>query len=383
MVRRIVALVGWTLLAGVVSGCELTPRFVEESSEIDGFLARKAFSSACVGLKMREDDSLRTYTAEKLAELPHISVANDCLCAALYDAEAHTWDPAVARGVQGSERDDLAECLAPALGDAQVDAENRAELVQLIGGINAKSAFKALEELAASDPDAGVRAGAASGLRPCTACVDTLQSLVSDDADASVRASAAAALKGRTDKQTVAVLTEAATSDAAGEVRAAALDSVVQRRTAKTDEMACSAMMDDEDVQVRIAAIKAFHGSKRASSIKCLKKRLLTEDENAGVRGAALEALGASPSDKAALALCDGIGPFLRLYVKEKIADDIPNTNIIEVQNNRDYERSYECVAKALSQGGYSCYARNHLGHWFNRLGGKTGTPWCPGMPRL
>jgi HEAT repeat protein len=201
-----------------------------------------------VGLTMREDDSLRTYTARKLAELPHIKVANDCLCTALYDAEAHAWDQAVAEGVQSSERDDLAECLTPALSDSEIDAETRPALVKLVGGINAKAAFGALELIATSDPSAEVRAGAASGLRPCKGCVDTLQKLVSDDADATVRAASAAALKGRTDKTSIAVLTAAAQSDDAGEVRAAALDAVVARRTAKTDQMACKAMMDDIDV---------------------------------------------------------------------------------------------------------------------------------------
>ncbi|MFT4622032.1 MAG: HEAT repeat protein [Myxococcota bacterium] len=383
MVRRIVALVGGTLLAGAIAGCELTPRFVEESSEIDAFLARRAFSSACVGLKMREDDSLRTYTAEKLAELAHISVANDCLCAALYDAEAHAYDAAVAAGVQGTERDDLAECLVPAVADTNIDPEHRPELVRLLGGINARSAFSALETIATSDPSPETRAGAAETLRPCGSCVGTLVGLVQSDVSAGVRAAAARALKGRSDKKSIEVLTKAALEDADGEVRAAALDAVVQRKSAKTDDMACTAMMEDADARVRIAAVKAFHGSKRAGSIKCLEKRLLKEDENAGVRAAVLEALGASPSDRAAMVLCDAIGPFLRLYIKDKLADETPNTNIIEVQNNRDYERSYECVAKALGQGGYSCYARNHLGHWFNELGGKTSTPWCPGMARL
>jgi hypothetical protein len=125
-----------------------------------------------------------------------------------------------------------------------------------------------------------------------------------------------------------------------------------------------------------------MHASKRKRSIQCLKKRLLEEEPSGAVREATLAALGASPSDHAAEVLCDAIGPFLRLHVRDQIADRIPGANIIEVQNNRDFERSYECVGKALRQGGYSCYARNHLGHWYKRLGGKASTPWCPGMPR-
>ena len=75
------------------------------------------------------------------------------------------------------------------------------------------------------------------------------------------------------------------------------------------------------------------------------------------VRASTLNALYRSPSDEAALVLCNAIGPFLRMYVKTGIADTLPAVNIIEQQNNRDFERSYECVQKALRQGGYSCYA--------------------------
>src|SRR5690606_29312082 len=106
------------------------------------------------------------------------------------------------------------------------------------------------------------------------------------------------------------------------------------------------------------AAVKAAHGTKRPEVLTCLKKRLLANEESASVRTATLKALGASPSDDAAKALCDGIGPFLRMYVKDQIAERMSGVNIVEIQNNRDWEASYACVQKALGQGGYSCYAR-------------------------
>jgi hypothetical protein len=144
--------------------------------------------------------------------------------------------------------------------------------------------------------------------------------------------------------------------------------------------MVCKAMMDDPDERVRDQAVRSFRGSKRSVAIQCLKKRLYTKEESAVVRASNLDALYRSPSDEAALVLCHAIGPFLRMYVVNGIADSLPAVNIIENQNNRDFERSYECVQKAIRQGGYSCYARNHLGQWMNELGGKASTPWCPGM---
>jgi hypothetical protein len=376
-------LVAVAALIASLASCEMAPRFVETSAEVDTFLARGAYGSACVGLTMRDDDSLRTYTSGKLAEYPHISVATKCICEALYDAELHEFDAAVAEGLAGTHREDLAACLTPALDDVQIESERRPILVRVLGGIDARSAYGSLEKLAGSDPDPSVRRYAAESLRPCSGCVGTLIERLQNDEVAEVRAGAARALKGRSDKTTVAHLTKVALEDDDGGVRAAALDAAVKNRTAKTDAMVCELMMEDPDERVRDVAVRSFEGSKRLSAIKCLKKRLITEEESATVRISTLKALGSSPSDKAALVLCDGIGPFLRLYVKDEIADKIPGTNIIETQNNRDYERSYECVQRALGQGGYSCYARNHLGHWFNELGGKAGTPWCPGMPKL
>ena len=64
------------------------------------------------------------------------------------------------------------------------------------------------------------------------------------------------------------------------------------------------------------------------------------------------------------------------------MAYEIEGADIVRAQNNRDWERSYACVAAAIRQGGYSCYGRNYLGHWMRDLGGKASTPLCPGMRR-
>ncbi len=378
---RTLILAGVTGCLVILTACDLAPRFVKQSAEIDVFLSQRRWSSACVGLKMKGDDNLRTYTAERLVTYPHIKTTTDCLCAAVYDAEKHRFDAAVTAGLKGSERDDLAKCAIPALSDANITGKNRTELVRVLGDIEAKSAYESLEQLVAKDPDAATRAYAADALRPSAGSVPILLEALQKDDDAGVRAAAARSLSGRKDKLVEPVVVKAALDDPDGGVRAAALGAVVKKRSAKTDDMVCKAMMEDPDERVRIEAVRSFQGTKRVSAIKCLEERIMTEEKSSGVRNALFKALSASPSDKAALVLCDAIGPVMRMYVVDQLQDMTPGTNIIETQNNRDYERSFECVKKALSQGGYSCYARNHLGHWMNTLGGKASTPRCPGMP--
>ena len=370
-------LAGWMM---TMVACDMAPRFVKESAEIDAFLSQQRWSSACVGLKMKNDDSLRQYTAERLVTYPHISATTKCLCAAVYDAEKHTFDAMVVSGLKGSERDDLATCVIPAMTDPAITGKDRTELVRVLGDMEAKVAYKSLETLVTEDSDAETRAYAATALRPSSGSMSVLLEALQKDEDPGVRAAAARSLAGRKEKEVEAVVVKVALEDSDGGVRAAALGAVVKKQTSKTDDMVCQMMMEDPDERVRDEAVRAFHGTKRASAIRCLEKRIMAEEESSLVRDSLFKALGASPSDKAALVLCHAIGPVMRMYVKDQLQDRTPGTNIIETQNNRDFERSYECVKKALSQGAYSCYARNHLGHWMNTLGGKASTPKCPGM---
>jgi hypothetical protein len=363
-----------------LAACDMAPRFVKESAEIDAYLSQRRWSSACVGLTMKKDDSLRQYAAERLVTYPHIKTTTDCICAAVYDAEKHTIDAVVVSGLKGSERDDLAACVIPALSDAAITGKDRTELVRVLGDMEAKSAYESLENLVSSDSDAETRAYAAAALRPSGGSVPVLLKALQEDAEPGVRAAAAGALTGRKDKEVEPIVVKAALEDTDGGVRAAALGAVVKKKSSRTDDMVCKMMMDDPDERVRDVAVRAFHGTKRASAIKCLQARVMKEEDSSMVRDSLFKALGASPSDRAALVLCEAIGPVMRMYVTDKLQDHTPGTNIIETQNNRDWERSFDCVKKALSQGGYSCYARNHLGHWMNTLGGKASTPRCPGM---
>lgn len=359
------------------------PRFVDSSEQVDAFIAHNRLSAVCVALKNDRDDSLREYAAKKLAPNKDQQVATDCLCDAVYDAEYGTFDAAVARGIAGSNRGDLARCLMPALdsSNTKLTQEDRVLAVQLMAGIGGADAFDAVAGLLETSENTDVRTAAVVGLQKER---DTHEALLlkvlNTDPHPPARAAAAKVFERSKSEPVVAALLARLADDDDGGVRAAALKSVVKLKLDTTDEMVCKAMMDDPDERVRDQAVRSFRGSKRSVAIQCLKKRLLTQEDSSIVRASTLNALYRSPSDEAALVLCHAIGPFLRMYVKTGIADSLPAVNIIEQQNNRDFERSYECVQKAIRQGGYSCYARNHLGQWMNELGGKASTPWCPGM---
>lgn len=366
------------MLQGLV-GCEVPPRFVQSAAEVDSFLMQKRYRSACVGLSATEG-SLREYTATKLVDLKHVAVANDCLCEALYDPESHEVDLDVAAGLAHAERDDLAECLAPALTDAEVDDSLRARVVLALGAMEASGAYAAIQGLLQHDSPS-VRAGAAEALTRSREAQDALVEALATDEAPEVRAAAALALEGRKSDTVRVALTKAATDDSSGLARGAALKSAAATEKSPTiDQMVCRALMEDEDEAVRLAALEVWHGSKRLTAIRCLEDRMGKDEESGAVRQALLDALAASPNKEAPEVLCRQINPWSRRYIKDKVAPDIEGHDIARAQNDRDYERSYECVQAALRKGGLSCYARNYLGKWMNDLGGKAPTPWCPGM---
>ena len=365
----------------ITSGCD--PRFVDSKEQVDGFLAHNRLSAVCVALKNDQDDALREYSARKLAPNKDSEVATSCLCESIYNPEFQSFDASIARGLKGTNRGDLAKCLMPALDKKDRKEDEIVLAVNLIAGIGGDETYTAMVNLLKTSDSGATREAAARALtKPRDNYQDLLLDRLANDEHAPVRAAVADIFGGSKDEAVVAGLLRALEEDKDGGVRAAALKSVVKLRLDQTDAMVCSAMIDDPDERVRDRAVRSFRGSKRSKAIQCLKKRLLTKEDSTVVRASTLEALGRSPSDEAALVLCNSIGPFLRMYVVDGIAESLPAVNIIETQNNRDFERSYECVQKAIRQGGYSCYARNHLGTWMNELGGKASTPWCPGMTK-
>lgn len=369
----------WMAAALVLAGCD--PRQVDSSEQVDAFLSQGRLSAICVALNNHNDDKLREYATRKLVPNLADPVASDCICKGVYRPQYNEIDESVGRGIEGSGSDALAACVAPALDNPSFDEEKRITTISVLAGMNAPRAYKILGGLLEKDESAKIREMAAKGLIRAR---DDYQALLleklGNDSAPEVRAAIAEGMERVKDEVVVTALLKALHEDKDGGVRAAALKSVVKLRLDETDKMVCDAMMNDLDERVRDQAVRSFRGSKRSVAIQCLKNRLYAKEESTKVRASTLTALGRSPSDEAALVLCHAIGPFLRMYVVDGIAERLPAVNIIETQNNRDFERSYECVEKAIRQGGYSCYARNHLGQWMNELGGKAATPWCPGM---
>ena len=105
---------------------------------------------------------------------------------------------------------------------------------------------------------------------------------------------------------------------------------------------------------------------------------MLTEEESAEVRLAMIEVVKGSPSDESGKILCDSIPFWLKTYLKQGLPENVPGTDIIRAQNDRDWDNSYACVKKALGGSGYSCYARQYSAYWMNELGGKVSVPKCP-----
>lgn len=367
------------LVLSLLVGCEVAPRFVYEASEVDAYLLRGAVKSACVGLENRTDDTLRAYTAERLLELDNDRTADLCLCEALIREDEHRADFAILKALEGSRRDDLATCAATGMGDPEIP--EKARLAEAIGRLDADAGYTALGALATGTEPVELRVAAAKAMKHGPGTKKPLLALLKAD-EAELREAAALSLTGRSgadiEKASRALLKD----DPSLPVRAAALGMLVGTEAPGAQRTVCKVLMEDPEGTMRIGAAKAFHATRERGGIACLKRRLLEDEANPAVRTAAMDALGASPADGAADALCELIAPMMKAYVKDRIAEETEGVDIVRHQNDRDYERSYACVEKALRTPGLSCYARNHLGRWMNDLGGKASRPWCPGMAR-
>lgn len=360
------------LLAGL-AGCEMTPSHVE-SSDIDDALIRDRFATVCVGLEMK-DESVRRYAAEKLQEVQD-PIAAECVCKAL-PHETKGWDSAVANGLKTTSRDDLAGCFAELV--KKPDLPKRVEAVVVLGSMSAPKARSALRDIAQeSGASAEVQAQAIAALAGDPESADVLAAVLASGADSSVRVAAAEGLQIKKNKTAKAAL-RAATEDKDGAVRGTALVGLKKIGASDADELLCEAMLEDDSPEVRRRAVAAYKGTKRASAITCLRKRALTREDDPGVRTKLIEVLKSSPRDEAAKVLCDAIPFFVRSYLDKAMPDKIPGTDIIRAQNDRDYERSYDCVAKAVRAGGYTCYGKAYTAFWFRELGGTAHVPRCPG----
>ncbi len=365
----------FSLLAALLplAACEMTPSHVE-ASDIDDALIRDRFATVCVGLEMKDED-VRRYAAEKLQEVRD-PMAAECVCKAL-PHETRGWDSAVANGLRTTSRDDLAGCFAELV--KRPDLPKRVEAVVVLGTMSAPAARSALAAVAGETGAAPeVRAKAVEALAGDPESAALLASILDSDADPSVRLAAAAGLEIKKNKVAKAALRKAS-SDSDGAVRGTALVGLKKIGASDADELLCTAMLEDESPEVRVRAVGAYRGTRRSSAIACLRKKALSREDDAGVRTKLIEVLKSSPKDEAAAVLCDAIPFFARSYLDRAMPDKVPGTDIIKAQNDRDFENSYACVEKAVRAGGYSCFGKAYVGHWFRELGGSTHVPRCPG----
>jgi hypothetical protein len=355
--------------------CDIPPNHVE-SSDIDNALARKRYNTMCVGLQM-SDDQLRTYTTERLRTIvtdDGTALAEACVCEHVRH-EHHGWDRAIVEGLRGKKGDGMVDCFAELVKDPALP--DRMEAINALAQIPAPIARQTLADIAAGSSPSDQRARAIVAIGSMEDYQSQILPLLKDS-DPVVRAAVAEAIgDGPKSSETKAALREAAT-DESGIVRAAAMSSLKKLAGVGADALLCEAMMSDPDEAVREAAVMSFKGTRRADAIACVRARAMAEEPSAAVREAVLTVLKSSPSDDAADVLCDAIPFWVKTYLKEDIPDKIPGTDIIKAQNDRDWDRSFECVSRASRAGGASCYGKMYIGYWVNQLGGTGYIPACP-----
>ncbi|RME25466.1 MAG: hypothetical protein D6798_08890 [Deltaproteobacteria bacterium] len=369
--------------ASALTGCEITPSHVS-SADIDDALARRHYKTMCVGLEMRDDD-VRRHAADRLESIADndppdpkgLEIGRDCVCEHLVDDRGEL-DLAIAEGLKGSQRDDMVGCLAEVA--ERPDLPNKAEAVRALANTAAKVGRDGLARIAQDTATASeIRVAATQAIAGNADYRDVLLKLATQDSDPAVRAAAALGIAKFEGDDVIAALRKLATEDPEGSVRGAALAALKKARAEGIDELLCTAMMEDESPEVRSRAILAFKGTKRPEAIRCLRTRAFTEEPDASVRGALLTVLKSSPSQDAADVLCDAIPAWVRWYGKDDMPDVVPNADIAKAQNDRDWERSYQCLQRAYSQrGSYSCYGKRYVGWWFKQVGGNGFVNKCP-----
>lgn len=364
----------WLLISGLLSACELTPSYVDRI-DIDDAFARSSYKTVCKGLEMKEDDT-RRYATERLIQVED-PIAGECICTNIVD-EKDGWDDAVAAGLTGTERDELASCFTELV--KKPDLPKRIEAVAALSKIPARVSRDTLAEIAVTPGDSAVRVRAAEAIAGDSLYKEQQLQLASDS-DTAVRAAAIGGLGAvKDDADVLALLRKTAVEDAEGAVRASALRAVKKLEKSGADDLMCTAMMKDESAEVRSAAVGAFRGTKRDEPIACLRERAMTFEEDAGVRDALLGVLKSSPNKGAAKILCDAIPFWMKSYVLEELPEKLPGTSIVQAQNDRDWDNSYACLQRAYAKrGSYSCYGKMHVALWFREVGGTSHVPGCPG----
>jgi len=364
-----------------MAGCVLAPTRVERA-DIDQGLGLGAYHIVCKGLEM-EDPDVREYATTKFHKIEE-PIAAECVCEHIY--REGVWDAAVASGLKGAKRDDMVGCLADVLDDPAVDRE-----IELVAALKLTGAPLVPDRLyafaqRASDPKA--RALAISGLLGSTdpERIDYLLDKLANDPSSEVRSAAMGALKGQKDDRVAAAIRSSYSDDADGVVRLEALRLVAAGRPDDRDALICDSIMNDPAPEVRMAAIGMYKGTKRDVALECLRERTFTNEPDGKVREKLLDILKSSSSDEAEDILCELVPHWLAEYAADEITysagtDQVtvnPGLQVMEAQNDRDYERSLQCAQQAFAQRGkMHCFGKAYLTMWVNTLGGKAHRPGC------
>jgi len=359
----------WMLWA-VLMGCG-DPE-VKRPEDVDRLVLQQNFSAACKGLDS-DWPELRMHTVRSMADFPDHPPSAECLCSRV--VVEGKWDQDIARGVEGSRRDDLAMCMLEELPNV---TEDPGGYVRAIGGILSRDGAAAFADLAVSAEDPAVRAAAAASLRPVSGATETLLKAKGDE-DPMVRASAVYALEGR-DKSIAPQVADLLLADDDPDVRMAAAKALKTIDVRAGRNALCHAMMEDPDPRVREAAVRAFEGTKDSVGVSCVGKRMGKKEESAKVRQAVLDVLASNDTHSARKFLCDGMQPWVKMYVRDQPVWKLEGVDIARRQNDVDFDRSYDCVMAALKKGGLSCYGRHYLSTWASDLGANITPRACPGM---
>lgn len=333
-----------------------------EKRDLDMALSRGDQTTLCAGLKMKDPD-VRELAARHLTEY---GGGSDCLCER--DVYEGHWDAAVLQGVKDSTDDKKVACLGKLLDDPA--APDRDQLVQALFAIKAPAIQARLKTAAVSDADPKIRAYALASFGDSKDPADRQMLLdgLTSNTDPLWRASAASALTNV--PEAIDGLRKAATSDTDPGVRAAALTALKSTKGVEFTPLGCAALQDAAPAP-RAAAALAFRATTDPAALACLRDAMLVEQTDGSVRAALLKTLRGSPAPEAGQILCDAIPFWISTYAKDAEPPREGDTDILFAQNDRDFEHSAACVARARKQaGGWSCWGKSYASEWAYHLGG-------------
>lgn len=348
----------------------MEPPFVSRL-DIDRALRTQDAVPVCAGLR-QADEEVRTYAAQLLKDWPDDGAA--CLCdRAVREGQ---WDAAIFQGLKGTTNDARVGCLGKLLDDPALP--DRPGLVNALLGLRTPTVRGRLVEAAKSDADPAVRAAAVVVLRDTKDAAE-LAWLVEafPTAPADFAASAATVLVGR--PEAAEVLRAAALGHADPATRSAALVAYQPLKAPDFPELLCHAVNEDADPGVRQRAIEQVRSARDPAVLACLRTRALTREEDPAVRLTLLTTLSRSGSPDAAAILCDAIPYWVRTYVGDAAVQPRSAEDIVYYQNDRDHERTYDCVKAAWKAGGYSACGKAYVGTRFREYGERASFRPCGG----